>query len=201
MTMTALEQVGVPYEDEIVDLAQGRQHSPEFRAVNPRGKVPALIVDGELLGENAAILWWLGRAFPQAGLFPLAEGSWAQAQLLSDLFWLSAGWHPAVRANRMPVRWTTGDSAPVKERGRQLLEAPMQQLDARLRHADWWYGAEWSIVDVYFYWNYTTAEEGDCPLAGLDGIAAHRQRVEAHPAFQRALAREQATVERLGNAA
>lgn len=193
VTLTALEQIGQPYEDEVVNLMKGAQHTPEYRAVNPRGKIPALLVDGELLTENAAIIWWLGQQYPEAGLFPVAQDAWQKAQQLSDLFWISAGWHPSVRANRMPVRWTTGDPAPVKERGRQLLEGPMTQLDQRLKEADWWYGNTWSITDVYFYWNYTTAQEGDFPLDGLDGIAGHRARVEQLPAFQRALAREKSS--------
>lgn len=191
VTLTALEQVGVPYTDKIVNLMQGQQNSPAYRAINPNGKVPVLIADGQPLTENAAILWWLNQTFPAAGLLPQPAEPFAQARIMADLFWLSAGWHPAVRACRMPVRWTTGDIAPVRERGKQLMDGLMHQLDARLQANEWWYGDRWSIVDTYFYWNYTTAEEGEYSLAGMDTIAAHRQRIEAHPPFQRALAREQ----------
>ncbi len=192
MTLTALEQVGVPYADEVVNLARGQQHSPEYRAVNPRGKVPALLVDDELLSENAAILWWLHQQWPEAGLFPAVEGDWAAAQQLSDLFWISSGWHPATRANMMPIRWTIGDPAPVRERGKQLMAPLLAQLEARVAHQPWWYGDAWSIVDTYLYWCYTTAEEGEYDLSGLAAIAAHRARVAAHPAFVRAMAREDA---------
>ncbi len=197
VTMTALEQCGVDYEDHPVNFAKGEQYSPEYRAINPRGKVPALIVDGRLLGENAAIEWWLHQTFPQAGLFPDVASEWYEAQLLSDLFWVSSGWHPCVRANMMPVRWTTGDPAPVRERGKQLVKPLFEAFDARLADRQWWYGEGWSIIDVYFYWNYTTAEEGEYDLSGLDNLAAHRARVEAWPAFQRALAREDAARERM----
>ena len=196
VTMTALEQCGVDFEDELVDLMKGQQHSPEFRAVNPRGKVPALVVDGRLLGENGAIIWWLHQAYPEAGLLPADTDSWSQAQVLSDLFWISSGWHPSTRANRMPVRWTTGDPEPVRERGKELVKPLFEGFDARLADQPWWYGEDWSILDIYAYWNYTTAEEGEYDLSGLDNIAAHRERVEAWPAFQRALAREQAARKR-----
>lgn len=196
VTLTALEHVGCSYEDEVVHLPSGGQFKPEFRAVNPRGKIPALLIDGELLSENAAILSWLHATNPDAGLFPKAKNDWDEAQILSDLFWLSAGWHPSVRANMMPIRWTTGDPEPVKEKGRELLAEPMAHLDARFKQTPYYYGNAWSIIDTYFYWCYTTAEEGDYPLTGLDGIAAHRKKVEAHPAFQRALAREREARER-----
>lgn len=78
VTMTALEQVGASYIDYPVDLRRGQQHSPEYRRVNPRGKIPALLVDGQLLAENAAILWWLHTENPQAGLLPRGD-QWEQA--------------------------------------------------------------------------------------------------------------------------
>lgn len=195
--MTALEQCGVSYVDRPVNLARGEQRSPEYRAVNPRGKVPALVVDGQVISENAAILWWLHKRFPEAELLPATDNDWDEAQVLSDLFWISSGWHPAVRANMMPIRWTTGDPAPVRERGKLLVKPLFEWFDARLSGRQWWYGDSWSIIDVYFYWNYTTAEEGEYDLSGLDNLAAHRARVEALPAFQRAILRENGARERM----
>jgi glutathione S-transferase len=196
VTLTALEQVGASYADRAVDLKRGEQRSPAYLAVNPRGKIPALLVDGNLLVENAAILWWLHQKHPQAGLLPEGDG-WAQAQHLSDLFWVSSAWHPSVRANMMPIRWTTGDPAPVRERGKQLIEPLLERLEARLALQPWWYGAAWSILDTYLYWCYTTAEEGEYDLSGLSAIADHRGRVAEHPAFIRAIAREDAARERM----
>ncbi len=201
VAMTALEQCGVDYADHPVNLMKGEQHSPAFRKVNPRGKIPALLVDGELLGENAAIQWYLHRSFPEAQLFPHAASGWDEAQILSDLFWISSGWHPAVRANMMPIRWTTGDPAPVRAKGKELVKPLFEAFDTRVAHQPWWFGDEWSIIDVYAYWNYTTAEEGEYDLSGLHNLAAHRERVEAWPAFQRALTRENAARERLNDAA
>lgn len=195
VSMTALEHIGVPFEDELVDLMAGAHMRPEYRAINPRGKIPALLVDGELLSENAAIQLWLHSRFPEAGLLPKPANEWERAQQLSDLFWVSSVWHPYVRANKMPSRWTTGEEAPVRERGRLLLTPCLEQLEARLAGQDWWYG-QWSIIDVYFYWAYTTAEEGRFDLGPYPHIARHRAAVESLPAFQRALARETAARER-----
>jgi glutathione S-transferase len=201
VTMAALEQCGVDYADHPVNLMKGEQHSPAFRAVNPRGKIPALVADGQVLAENAAIQWYLHRSFPEAGLFPDAASGWDEAQILSDLFWISSGWHPAVRANMMPIRWTTGDPAPVRARGKELVKPLFEALDARLANQPWWFGDSWSIIDVYACWNYSAAQEGEYDLSGLDNLAAHRARVEQRPAFQRALARENAARERMTNAA
>lgn len=195
VTLTALEQVGVPYEDRMLDMGSGQHRSAEYLAVNPQGKVPALVVDGEVLTENGAILTWLDETWPQAGLLPRAAGDWKRAQHVSDLLWVAATWHPYVRANKVPFMWTTGDVEPVRERGRELLLGLVGPLDEKMQRQPWWYGEQWSILDTYLWWAYINAEIGGFPLEGLEGIAAHRARNEAHPALRRALAREQAAFE------
>lgn len=189
VTLTALEQCGCDYDDTLVNLFKGEQHQPQYRAANPRGKIPALIVDGKMLSENAAILLWLHSQYPDAGLFPRSD-DWDRAQRVSDLFWLASVVHPAVRANRMPIRMTTGDPAGVKERGKELFAGCMDQFEARMQGREWWLGDDWSIIDTYLYWCYTTAEEGDFDLDAYPSVSGHRQRVSAQPAFQRAIARE-----------
>jgi glutathione S-transferase len=195
VTMTALEHVGCAYEDEMIDLMKGEHMRSEYQGINPRGKIPALLVDGKLLSENAAILCWLDMTFPDAGLFPKPTSDWDYAQRMSDLFWVSSVWHPYVRANKMPIRWTTGDIAPVRERGVELFTPCIRQFEERLAQSDWWYGT-WSIIDVYFYWAYTTAEEGHFDLSSYPSVNRHRTAVEALPAFQRALVRENAAKQR-----
>lgn len=195
VTLAALEHVGAVYEDRLVDLASGEQHSPEYLAINPRGKIPALVVDGELLAENAAILLWIHQRWPDAGLLPEAQGLAATRQL-ADLFWLSSFWHPTVRAIRMPIRWTTGAPEPVQERGSLLLKEPLARMDRLFCSQPWWFGDRWSICDVYFCWICGIAEGGGYPLDGMSGINAHRQRTMAHPAFQQAILREQAALAR-----
>ncbi len=199
VTMTALEHIGCAYDDVMVNLMKGEHMKPAYQATNPRGKVPALLIDGDLLSENAAILLWLNDTFPEAGLMPVASDARARARLNSDLFWLSSVWHPYVRANKMPIRWTTGDITPVRERGKELITPCMKQLEERLQAAPWWYG-EWSILDVYFYWAYTTAAEGEYDLSPYPAILRHRAAIEALPAFKWALTREAAAKVRLAAA-
>lgn len=192
VTMTALEAAGCDFEDEMVNLMKGEHMSPAYRRQNPRGKIPALLIDGELLTENAAILTWIHTTYPDAKLFPPTHSALETARQLSDLFWLSAGWHPSVRAMKMPIRWTIGDEAPVRERGRDLMNPMVDALEARLADGTWYYGDAWSIIDVYFYWAYTTADEGTYDFSDRPEINRHRAQVEALPAFIRARVREEA---------
>ena len=189
VALVALEHVGASYVAVMINLMKGEHTRPEYHAINPRGKIPALHVDGKLLSENAAIQLWLNDLYPEAGLLPKPADDWERAQQLSDMFWVSSVWHPYVRANKMPIRWTTGDIAPVRERGVELLTPCVVQLEERLADRNWWYG-DWSIIDVYFYWAYTTAEEGHFDLSPFPNINRHRTAIEALPAFQAAIARE-----------
>lgn len=191
VTLVALETVGAQYDVEVVNLMAGEHMKPDYQAVNSRGKVPALIVNGKLLTENVAILTWLNEAYPEAGLLPRVDGAFANAKQLSDLVWISSVWHPTVRANKMPSRWTMGDVEPVRERGKDLMTPLIEQLDSSLATSEWYYGEAWSIVDMYLYWCYTRAEEGQFSLDGFDHIARHRRAQEQMPAFQAAIAREQ----------
>lgn len=199
VTLTALEQVAVPYADHLLDMAKGEHRSAEYLAINPHGKVPALLVDGRLLTENGAILRWLHGEYPAAGLFPAVASDLAAARQLADLLWVASGWHPYVRAVKVPFMWTTGDPAPVRERGTELVAGVLRQLEARVATQDWWYGEQWSIVDTYLWWACINAEIGGFDLSPFAGIADWRARNEAHPALVRALAREAAAEAALRN--
>lgn len=192
VTLTALEQAGVDYDDHMLEMAKGEHRGAEYLAINPHGKVPALLVDGRLLTENGAILRWLNAEYPSAGLFPKAGSELETARQLSDLLWVSSGWHPYVRAVKVPFMWTTGDHAPVRQRGTELVSGVLRQLEQRLDGQDWWYGSQWSIVDTYLWWACINAEIGGFDLAPFAGIGGWRARNEAHPALVQALQREAA---------
>lgn len=69
-----LEELGHPYELRLVDLKKEENREPDFLAVNPMGKVPALRHDGVVVTEAAAICCHLADAFPEAGLsFPVGD--------------------------------------------------------------------------------------------------------------------------------
>lgn len=65
-----LEEVGQPYETRILTWETGDAKSPDFLAINPMGKVPAIVHDGVVVTECAAICAYLADVFPQAGLAP-----------------------------------------------------------------------------------------------------------------------------------
>ncbi|MGB0632529.1 MAG: glutathione S-transferase family protein, partial [Alphaproteobacteria bacterium] len=87
-----LTEAGAEFEVHALNFRAGEHLSPEYRKINPKHKVPMLLVDGERLTETAALHLWMARTFPDAKLMP--EDAWGQAQAISLLSWVSGGIHP-----------------------------------------------------------------------------------------------------------
>lgn len=197
VTMNALEEIGLSYDDIGVNMRTNGQKAPEYLAVNSKGKVPAISFDGHIMTENAAILWFLHTQYPAAALLPASDDPLMAHKGLSDLVWCSGTIHPIVRQIRMPIRWTSGDPEGVRADGMEKLTEECGKMSARIGPA-WWYGPSWSIIDTYLCWALSTAEKGGFPLDQFPVLLAHVGRARARPSFVRALAREQAALDRMG---
>src|SRR5674476_1690231 len=96
-----LTEAGADFEVRSINLRKGQQKSPEYLKINPKHKVPLLVVDGKTLSENVAIQIWIARNFPKAKLLP--ADSWQELQAISILSWCSSGIHPYLaRINSPP---------------------------------------------------------------------------------------------------
>ena len=89
----ALHEVGAAFETRILSFARKAHREASYLAVNPEGKVPALLIDGRLLTEVPGILFYLARRYPQAELLP--DDIEAQAHVVSWMSFLAATVHPA----------------------------------------------------------------------------------------------------------
>jgi glutathione S-transferase len=92
----ALHEIGVDFESRWISFAKRQQYAPEYLALNPEGKVPTLLVDERPLTEVAAILYYLAKRFPEAGLFPAADLE-TEAQVISWMSFIASTVHPARR--------------------------------------------------------------------------------------------------------
>ena len=87
-----LEEIGKPYEAQLVNLREGAQFKPEFTSVNPKSKVPTLVRDdGSVLTEYPAIAYWLARTNPDKKLLP--DDVDGQARVLEALDYAVATIH------------------------------------------------------------------------------------------------------------
>ena len=194
----ALEEIGVPFETSLVRTAANQQNSPEFLKLNPKGKVPTLLIDGAPLTENVAILTWLADSFPDANLMPATDNAIEKLKQTADLAFFAGTVHPIVTRIAMPMK-IIADAAQsfdiVRPAGIKDMKKVMSMIDARLADGPWWYGDNWSIIDGYLYWVWSRITG-----VGFDGsVFANIQRHFAlnneRPAVQRAMAREDVNIE------
>lgn len=185
-----LEEIGKPYVDEPVDLGARQQHSPEFLAVNPKGKLPAFIRDdGSLLTEVPAIAFWLARTNPQAKL--ISEDIETQTRTLEAMEYIAATIHMqgAARAWR-PGSFVADESLhdELKARGKAIVLRGLDILAQTLGERPWLMG-DYSIADAsLFFIEYWAKEKVFWPMP--DNIDRHYSRMRERPAVRRALARE-----------
>jgi len=191
VTINAIEELGLECEYQRISLASGEQKTEQYLKINPFGKVPAIVTDGKLLTENPAILIYLNTLVPGSKLLPATDDAYQKSLYASDLMWISSSVHPSVRHVCMPAYYTINkDVSDVVERGRTALSVYFEMAEKRLKDSDWWYGEQWSIVDVYIHWCYTRALRGGFAIDGFPSLLAHQKRVESKQSFQRRLAIE-----------
>jgi glutathione S-transferase len=165
----ALHETGAPFEARPMSFATKDMQKPEFRAINPNGKVPTLLVDGRVLTEVAGCLFYLARTHPDANLLPVDDPE-AEAQIVSWMSFIASAIHPARQAGI--------------ERAREV----WQIADTRLGRNDWAVGGRYSIADIHLfrlYWR--TRDALDPKAGGFANIEAHYQRVMARPAVRKTI--------------
>ena len=188
----ALEEVGAAYTTERLDFKSNQQNSAEYLAVNPKGRVPALVTDRGILTETPAMLAFIAQGFPQAKLAPDDAFAFAQAQAFNS--YLCSTVH-INHAHRMRgYRWATEESsfADMKRKVPQSVGASFALIERDMLRGPWVMGEQYTICDPYLF---TLAQwlEGDgVDLAGLPKVADHRQRMSERPAVQKVLAEEKA---------
>jgi glutathione S-transferase len=116
-----LEEAGAPYTAVRVDFATSEQRQPEYLAVNPKGRVPALVTDRGILTETPAILAFIAQNYPQAALAPL-DDPFAFAQVQAFNSYLCSTVHVAHAHRVRGTRWAD-DPAAIAEMKRKAPEA------------------------------------------------------------------------------
>ena len=188
----ALEEAGVEFETRLVRFLKGEHKSSAFRRLNPKGKVPALEIDGQVLTENVAILTYLNECFPQAGLLPPAAAAADRARQIADLCFCSATLHPLVTRIRMPMFFAGPEhAATVKRTAEQAMDEYFQLIEDRIGNGEWWYGRQWSVMDGYLYWVFWRVDGAGYDTSRFPRFTAHARAMEDRPAVRRALAREE----------
>jgi len=188
----ALEEAGAVYEAVRTNVREKANLTPEYLAINPKGRVPALVTEQGVLTETVAILAWVAQAFPDAALAPADPWAFAQAQAFNS--YLASTVHVAHAHRHRGYRWADEESSfeDMRRKVPETMTACFQLIEDEFLKGPFVLGEALSICDGYLF---TIADwlEGD----GVDPrqfpkVYAHRERIRARPAVGKVLAEEAA---------
>jgi glutathione S-transferase len=174
-----MEETGQPYERVLTDITTGAQRTPEYLAINPMGKVPALGDGDATLAEAAAICAYVAERYPEAKLAP-PLGDSKRAKYLYWLFFSPGCIEPAIvqlatKIEMNPVAAGWGEAQRV-----------FDVLDAALSKGPWMLGDTFSAADIVIGSGLNFAVRQFKMVQSRPAFDAYIDRCAARPAFQRA---------------
>lgn len=188
----ALAEAGAPYTTAKVDFKTNQQNSPEYLAINPKGRVPSLVTDHGILTETPAMLAFIAQSFPQAKLAPLDNAfAFAQAQAFNS--YLCSTVHVAHAHKGRGYRWAADEAsfADMKRMVPQSVGASFALIERDMLRGPWVMGETYTICDPYLFTIAQWLEGDSVDLSTLPKVADHRKRMAERPAVRKALAEQQ----------
>ncbi|WP_426111247.1 glutathione S-transferase family protein [Massilia sp. PWRC2] len=181
--LALLEELGADYTLQILNLKTGQQRQPAYLAINPMGKVPAIVHDGALVTEQPAIYQYLAELYPEAQLSP-APGTSLRGPYLRWLAFYGSSFEPALLDKALQRAPGAPSTVPYGD-----YDTTIKVLTDQLEHGSYLLGDTITAADllwgVALAWTVAFKMVPDTPR-----IRAYIERIEARPSVQRARARE-----------
>ncbi len=187
----ALEQAGAKYETVRVDFSKNGQRAPEYLAINPKGRVPALVTERGVLTETPAILLFICQTQPKAGLAPL-DDPFALAQVQAFNSYLCSTVHVA-HAHRMRGHRWVDDPAAIAAMQRKVPQSvgdAFALIERELLRGPWVMGERYGICDMYLFTLAQWLEADGADLTKLPRVLEHRARMAEDPVVRKVIAQE-----------
>jgi glutathione S-transferase len=184
----ALEEAAASYDAVCLDLRAGDQRKPEYLAVNPKGRVPALVTDRGILTENPAILAYVAQTHPAARLAPF-EDAYELGRVQSFNSYLCSTVHVAHAHRMRAYRWAD-DAAAIAEMQRKVPQNVGECFDLIEREmfeGPWVMGERYSICDPYLFTLAGWLEGDGVDPARFPKIQDHQRRMKHRPAVRKVL--------------
>ena len=187
----ALEEAGAAYRLERLDFKSNQQNSPDYLAINPKGRVPALVTEHGVLTETPAILAFIAQIFPQAKLAPF-DDAFKLAEVQAFNSYLCSTVHVAHAHKMRGPRWATEDSsfADMKRMVPKSFGACFALIERDLIKGPWVMGDTYTICDPYLFTIGTWLEGDSVDVSTLPKVIAHRKRMLERPAVRKVVEEE-----------
>lgn len=184
--LISLYESGADFEVRPVNLSKGEQLSPEYLRINPKHKVPVLLIDDNPLTENVAIALWMTRAYPNAGILP-ADAE-AEVKAISIMAWCASGIHPHLSRVNGPAKFcdTPGSADSIKRLATKELDQVFGIADDTLAGRDYFFDG-WCAADSHFFWTWRRAITLGLDFSKYRNCAAHSERMQRRLTVRKAL--------------
>ncbi len=195
-----LTEANASFDVRPLNFRKGQQMTADYLKLNPKHKVPLLIVDGKPLTENVAIQSFIARTFPQAKLLP--ADPWQELQAISIMSWCASGMHPFLSRINSPAKVCDlpGAEPSVRKLATDLLFESFTIADDMLKGRDWFFD-HFTAADAHFFWAFRRAGQLNVDLSGFPNALTHSERMKQRPSVQKVLAYEQALLAEFAKAA
>jgi glutathione S-transferase len=187
----ALEEAGAEYSTVRIDFATHQQRSPEYLAINPKARVPALVTDKGILTETPAMLAYIAQSYPKARLAPLDDPfRFAEVQAFNS--YLCSTVHVAHAHRMRGTRWADDASAieAMKRKVPETMAACFDMIESKMFQGPWVMGESYSICDPYLFTIGQWLEGDGVDPSRYPKFRAHRERMSERAAVRKVVAEE-----------
>jgi glutathione S-transferase len=187
----ALVDAGAEYRLERLSFKKEEQRQPDYLAINPKGRVPALVTPRGTLTETPAMLAFIAQSYPEARLAPAGDPfSFGEVQAFNS--YICSTLHVAHAHRMRGTRWADEPEAieAMKKKVPESVGACFALIEEKMLRGPFVTGQSYTVCDPYLF---TVAQwlEGDgVDPARIPRIIEHRQRMSERPSVQKAIAEE-----------
>ena len=185
--LIALYEADAPCMLKALNLAKLEQRSPDYLAINPKGRVPALVTSRGVLTEVPALLLYVAQTWPQAALAPL-DDPFELARMQEFNAYLAATVHVAHSHGPRASRWADDEAAQAAMRAK----VPQNMRDCfgvierhYLGDKRWVMGEQFTVADGYLYTVAAWLKGDGVDIAEFPRVAAHTERMRARPSVRK----------------
>jgi glutathione S-transferase len=181
-----LEHIGADYEAEKLNLRENDQNAPGYLAINPKGRVPALITDQGILTETPALLLYLAQTFPAARLAPL-DDAFALAQMQSINSWFCSTVHVHHAHGARGRRWSDDLDAQksMKAKVAENMTGAAELIEKEILRGPWVMGDQFTVADAYLFTMTSWMASDGVDMKKFPKLADHFKRMLALPAVKK----------------
>jgi glutathione S-transferase len=187
----ALEEAGAQYEAVRMDFAKADQTKPEYLAINPKARVPALVTEQGVLTETPALLVYIAQRYPQSKLAPI-DDPFALAEIQAFNSYLCSTVHVAHAHRMRGYRWADDESAfeSMRRKAPQAITECFLLIERNMLRGPFVMGETFTICDLYLFTLAQWLESDGVDVDSLPKVTDHRRRISERPTVRKVVAAE-----------